>query len=109
MVTHGAGDYPWSGGDGSGQQKCGIVTWHVSPEKLSSVRDDAEAFDKLLAAPAIKQALADHKPRRINVTVAGANSFGRSGSRAPRDGAQQHRYYNTQEECQEMLGVLPKT
>lgn len=91
-----------------GSEKCGIVTWHVSPEKLSSVRDDAEAFEKLLAAPAIKQALADHKPRRINVTVTGATStlLDAQDRELPEMVRSSISYYNTQEECQEMLGVL---
>lgn len=91
-----------------GREKCGIVTWYVSAEKLSSVRNDGETFERLLSSPAIKEALAGHKPRRINVTVTGATStlLDAQDRELPEMVRSSVSYYNTREECQEMLSLL---
>ena len=94
-----------------GQEKCGIVTWHVCLDLLQSsggLPRDEVAFERLLSAQAVKQALAEHKPRRINVTVTGATStlLDAQNRELPELVRSSVSYYNTQEECMEMLSVL---
>ena len=87
-----------------GSEKCGIVTWHVSPEKLSSVRDDAELL-RSCSPPCHQASLADHKPAEsTSRSPAPPQSLDAQDRELPEMVRSSISYYNTQEECQEMLG-----
>jgi selenocysteine lyase/cysteine desulfurase len=94
-----------------GKEKCGIVTWYVSLDQLTEQhgegRCDEAAFERVLAPAAIKAALCSN-PKRINVTVTGATStlLDAQQRELPELVRSSVSYYNTREECEQMLVVL---